>query len=119
VTVYSKDGCSTEAYITVIVIKDKRIFAPNVFSPNGDHINDAFTIFGTSSLKSIKRLQIYDRWGGLVFDKKDLVPSDPYSGWDGTIQSQLALPGVYVWYAEGLFLDDEVVKAHGDLTLVR
>lgn len=119
VTVYSKDGCSTEAYITVIVIKDKRIFAPNVFSPNGDHINDAFTIFGTSSLKSIKRLQIYDRWGGLVFDKKDLVPSDPFSGWDGTIQSQLALPGVYVWYAEGLFLDDEVVKAHGDLTLVR
>ncbi len=50
---------------------------PNVFTPNGDGVNDFFKAIRVRQIKSID-LYLYDRWGNLVFKTKD-----PYFNWDG------------------------------------
>ena len=49
---------------------------PNVFTPNGDNVNDTFTVSGLSGSWT---MHIYDRWGNLIFSTEQLS-SD---GWDG------------------------------------
>ena len=102
-----------------IVIEDKcplSFFVPNVFSPNGDHINDYFipkVYYGETVL-----LEIYDRWGSQLFK------SSNYSeGWDGSYNGENVNPGVYIYvltikgYNEKGELINKVIS--GDLTLLR
>jgi len=120
-------GCdSTVQYITSLLPYDSCIvyshdyFVPNVFSPNDDGINDIFYIFsGPNAIGSILDLRIYDRWGSLVFDHKDLLPDDATKGWDGKMLGKTLNPGVFVWVAEIHFLDGKDITAYGDVTLVR
>ncbi|RMF30438.1 MAG: hypothetical protein D6765_03155 [Bacteroidetes bacterium] len=72
------------------------IYAPNAFSPDGDGINDRFELY-TNCTPEFLHLQVFDRWGSLVFESKS------GEGWDGTVQGRKAQEGVYVWRAEILF----------------
>lgn len=53
---------------------------PNVFSPNGDQVNDAFKAVKVKQIKEIQ-LSVLDRWGNTVF-----TTTDPYFKWDGVSQ---------------------------------
>ncbi|MBK9043128.1 MAG: gliding motility-associated C-terminal domain-containing protein [Saprospiraceae bacterium] len=44
------------------------IFVPNVFSPNGDQINDRISVWGSQAFTTIDIFRIYSRWGELVFE---------------------------------------------------
>lgn len=66
-------------------------FIPNVFSPNGDGINDIFRVEMDCPLTAYS-LQIFDRWGKQVFE--GLQPGDT---WRGIRGNQQAEPGVYFW----------------------
>ncbi|MBK9992766.1 MAG: gliding motility-associated C-terminal domain-containing protein, partial [Saprospiraceae bacterium] len=56
---------------TIIKLKDcNHIFVPNVFSPNGDGLNDKFEIFG-EGIESLY-VEIYSRWGELLFKSDQL-----------------------------------------------
>lgn len=55
---------------TVVNIKPKEFFIPNVFTPNGDGTNDVFEIVGLS-LFSNARLTVFNRWGNMVYDNND------------------------------------------------
>jgi gliding motility-associated-like protein len=71
-------------------------FVPNVFSPNQDGINDVFLpIFSEPADISSYQLQVFDRWGKMVFESRD-----PMVGWNGRVKEQLMNPGVYVWRME-------------------
>ncbi len=72
------------------------IYAPNVFSPDGDGINDRFELY-TNCTPDFVHMQVFDRWGNLVFESKN------GHGWDGTFQGRKAQEGVYIWWAEILF----------------
>lgn len=91
-------------------------FFPNIFSPNGDGINDFF-LPKTTYLNSYK-LQIFSRWGELLFQSED-----PNTGWDGTANGQVMVPGVYVYVFSYTGYDDRYQTLHktvsGDLTLIR
>lgn len=50
---------------------------PNIFTPNGDGLNDTFEIFGLAGFRG-SRLQIFDRWGKKVLDDEDYR-----NNWDG------------------------------------
>ncbi len=41
-------------------------FIPNVFTPNGDGINDTFEIFGIYNFKNVE-IEIFNRWGNQVY----------------------------------------------------
>ncbi|MBK7870585.1 MAG: gliding motility-associated C-terminal domain-containing protein [Saprospiraceae bacterium] len=96
-----------------------QVFIPNAFSPNGDGSNDRFTIFGGEDLVSINNLQIFNRWGGLVFQKQHFQPNDAALGWNGLFKNEPAQSGVYVYLAQ-LEMDDGVERPFsGSLVLIR
>jgi gliding motility-associated-like protein len=69
---------------------------PNIFSPNNDERNDLFIPFPYSGVEKID-IQIYNRWGNLLF-----ATTDPDIKWDGKIQgSQTDVPdGVYYYICD-------------------
>jgi gliding motility-associated-like protein len=96
-----------------------RIFVPNAFSPEGDGVNDFFSIFTNQDTKIILQLNIYDRWGELIFSKENFAPNQESLGWDGTYRSKKAQPGVYTYWAKVEFIDGEKRFISGDVVLVR
>jgi gliding motility-associated-like protein len=92
------------------------VYAPNVFSPNGDNTNAAWRVF-PSCVWVRFRVEVFDRWGSLIF-----ATDDPELAWDGTVQGQSAAPGVYLWRLEWegeSFGTNRVYRAQGDVTLIR
>ncbi len=116
-TVTSIDDCSTSDSINVLVNKIRDIFVPNAFSPNSDGTNDFFYINANKSVSLIKNMRVFNRWGAVVFEGKDLPPNDFNYGWNGFFNGKLVSSGVYIWMAEIEYLDGEVVQASGDLTV--
>lgn len=119
VTITDETNCTASDTVMVFVNLNRPIYTPNVFSPNFDGLNDNFTVFGGPAAVSIKTLQIFDRWGNLVFNGADLPISNDQSGWDGLFNGQALPPGVYTYVANILFLDGVEEVIGGDVTLVR
>ncbi len=115
----SDDGCQHSDSIIVTVIKNRQLFAPNAFSPDNNGINDAFVLYGSPALTRIALLRIFSRWGELVYEQRDFPAGDNRYGWDGQFKGQAMPGGSYTWIAEVVFLDGEVVRFEGDLTITR
>ncbi len=114
------NGCSDSDALTIFVSKERDVFVPNVFSPNGDLINDRFTIFGNEEhVTNIKSFLIFNRWGEEVFKGLNLPPNDPNSGWDGTYRDQPLNPAVFTWFIEVEFIDGSIELYEGDVSLVK
>lgn len=113
--VFDSAGCRAENNMTVRV--DPHIYAPNVIDPGSVRGNDRFTLFSREAL-SIRRLQIFDRWGNLVFEKKDIHTNDTREGWDGRFRGKDLLPGVYVFFAEVEVVPGRTVMLKGDVTVL-
>ena len=112
-------GCSRIDSLYITVIKEKDIYVPNVFTPNGDHLNDVFYIKGAEGVESIKSLEIFNRWGNKVFEVKNIPPNDPQYGWDGNQKGQLTTPGVFIFIATLALEHGVEVILSGDHTLIR
>jgi len=70
---------------------EEELFIPNVFSPNGDGINDLFRIEG---LQEEDEVSIYNRWGTKVYELANIN-----DGWDGrTTAGEKCSTGVYFYY---------------------
>lgn len=95
------------------------VYFPTAFSPNGDGVNDAFTIFGGPELRGIASLEVFDRWGGLQFSGKGLPPNEDAAGWNGRRNSEPAPPGVYVYAARLLMDDGKEHLQYGSVVLMR
>ncbi|MBP5365991.1 MAG: gliding motility-associated C-terminal domain-containing protein [Bacteroidales bacterium] len=105
--------CSSVDSTLQITVTDSAIDFPNVFSPNGDGVNDEFR----PAYKSIKsyRITIYNRWGRKVYSS-----TDPSTGWDGKIGNSNAAEGVYMYVAEAEGFDKGVsFRRKGSVTLIR
>ncbi|MBC6995845.1 gliding motility-associated C-terminal domain-containing protein [Neolewinella lacunae] len=112
-------GCRDSATVEVAVVADRPLYVPNAFSPNGDGVNDGFTIFGGRAVAEIESLRIYDRWGGLVFENENFLPNEPSLGWDGLVDGRPVNPAVFVYAARVRFVNGTVQEYGGDLTLLR
>lgn len=120
ITITDENGCVATDKILIQVRKDRYIYVPNAFSPNADNpINAILMIHGNISITRIVRWSIYDRWGESLFDIADFQPDDPAYSWDGRYRGQDLEPGVYAWVAEVEFVDGEVVRFVGDVTIVK
>ncbi|MBK8641587.1 MAG: gliding motility-associated C-terminal domain-containing protein [Saprospiraceae bacterium] len=117
VVAVDENGCEYE--YSLIVSAKQNFFVPNVFSPNGDLQNDYFNLYSDPSIELIDLLQIYDRWGGRIFESRGGHPNSPNGAWFGESQELPVNPGVYVYL---LKFRDKTGKAYllsGDVTLVR
>jgi len=116
----SQEGCQLEVSQMVEVEKTKELHIPNAFSPNGDGVNDYFTIFGGQSyVRNIKSLQVFNRWGAKVFSKNDMDVNNEVQGWDGKSGSVDSDMGVYIYVAEIEFIDGETSVMTGDVSLMK
>jgi len=119
VFVTDDEGCPAIDSVLIRVVKNKPVYIPTAFTPNGDNINDKFTLFTNQAATSIQLLRVYNRWGDLVYEGQDLPPGDVNFGWDGTFRGKRLDPGVFVYYAEVQFLDNEISRFTGEITLYR
>lgn len=77
------------------------VIIPNIFSPDGNGTNDIFYVQLPDKVNgTVKSMNIYDRWGNLVFAAKDRPASVPAEGWNGIVKGIAVQPGVYVYYIE-------------------
>jgi gliding motility-associated-like protein len=118
-SVTTPGGCASSSSITIYTIcNGSNWFVPNTFSPNGDGMNDVFYIRG-KGLSTIKSMLIFNRWGQLVFERKDFSPNDPSAGWDGTFKGQKAPMDVYVYLIEIVCDNSMTVPYRGNVALIR
>jgi gliding motility-associated-like protein len=91
---------------------------PNIFTPNGDGVNDFFQPFPYQNIAKID-MTIYHRWGNVVF-----TTEDPDINWDGTdkLSHQPCAEGVY-YYACDLYINalsgTIIKKIHGNVSIKR
>lgn len=91
---------------------------PNIFSPNGDGINDTFYAIG-KGISEIRFMRIFDRWGEKVFERTNFQANEPSLGWDGRFKGKPAVSDVFAYHVV-LILNDGTEKVlKGDLTLLR
>jgi gliding motility-associated-like protein len=118
--VYDFNGCSATAQITVEVDKNRNVYIPNAFSPNGDGPNDEFRIYTGAGVATVNSVRIFDRWGDILYEATDLLPSNGgIPTWDGTFKGKQLDPAVFVYLVEVTFLDGLKLLYRGDITLLR
>ena len=105
--------------MSITVAKLRNVYAPSAFSPNNDSVNDFFTLYPDDSATRILTLKIFNRWGELMFEAKDIPGGEEALGWDGTFRGEPMNSGVYVYLAEIEYLDGKIEIAQGDLLLLR
>jgi len=101
----SEEGCiDTFRLEQGIFVVPSQLLIPNVFSPNGDGMNDLF-VFKHQSLKSCK-ITIVDRTGKVVY-KREIDNIYDWDGWDGNIrESDRSAPqGQYYYVVEATGYD--------------
>jgi gliding motility-associated-like protein len=118
-TAYSAEGCRLSDRILIVVENRSRLYAPNAFSPNGDGVNDFFSIYARGDEVAEIAMRVFDRWGALVFFKEGMQANAELDGWNGMIRGRAAAPGVYVFVAEITFQDGSKEIAKGEVTLLR
>ena len=112
-------GCVVFDKFTINVSKLRHVYIPTAFSPDGNGTNDKFLLYADNSVEKILRMQIYNRWGALVFSKTDCLPNLESEGWNGTFNSNQVITDTYIYFFEVLFKDGNVEIYSGDVSLVR
>ena len=116
---YDIRGCKITKSVTYQVVRIRDVYIPNVFSPNEDGINDKWTLFSDADIEEISLMEVFTRWGDLVFRKEKFDPNDPDLGWDGTFNGDELNPGVYVYRIDILYGDGLRDQLAGDITIVK
>ena len=113
ITITTGIGCVVKDTQLVRIFKEKEIYVPKGFSPNGDGNNDKIfpRLVGVRSLTYFK---VFNRWGKLLFQTSNLN-----EGWDGTFRGTKQPMETYVWTAEGIDIDNNSIKRTGAFLLVR
>jgi len=119
VSVTNIDGCTDEDAMTLFLERNIDIYIPNIFSPNGDNINDRLLISAGPDVDEISSLIIYDRWGNMVFSADHFPANDPAYGWDGTLKGNHLNSAVFAYKLIGVFKDGRSEVRYGDVTLVK
>jgi gliding motility-associated-like protein len=109
-------GCR-DSIIKQIEIKPAYvIYVPNAFTPNSDGTNDGFKAVGVGIAQF--KLQVFDRWGALVFETDDIN-----NAWDGSIKGkgdfESTKQEVYVWKAQVTDVLSEKHSMIGHVTLLK
>jgi gliding motility-associated-like protein len=112
-------GCTAADTLRITVEKRRRLFLPDVFSPNGDGNNDTFTVFADQEVVIVNHLRIYNRWGGMVFERTDFAPNNPTLGWDGLLAGQPLNTAVFVYSFAVTYRDGRTEWLTGEVVLMR
>jgi gliding motility-associated-like protein len=111
------NACRASDFVNVVILEtceDGIVTIPNVFSPNGDGINDVFRLETGLGVSSVGALKIFNRWGELVFQTEGVRDA-----WDGTQSGKALDPGVYVYSIEVICSNETKSLRKGNITLLK
>lgn len=94
------------------------VYAPSAFSPNGDGRNDRFELFSGLPF-FVARYQIFDRWGGLVYEAVGFESRATNQYWDGTAAGKPLNAGHYTYFIEILDSQEKPIALKGGVMLAR
>ncbi len=117
IEVRNASGCVARDNLS-IEVETTNLYFPNAFRP-GSNQNNFFTVFAGDGVEQVEALQVFNRTGNLVFEKRNFLPNDPQLGWDGKWRGRPAPAGVYAWVAQVTFLDGRRERFSGNVTLVQ
>ena len=119
-SVSSITGCVKSDDVIVYVKEKGKYYIANVFSPNGDGINDEIRINASPGIARVVQWVIFDRWGNAVFGHTDFDPADPFVFWDGrTTTGEYANPAVFPYMLEIQLINGKHEVYNGNITLLR
>ena len=109
------DTLCTQAFSNTIKVEycPIQLAIPNAFSPNGDGLNDEFGLINPEGIQDLN-FKVFNRWGQGIFST-----SNPSTRWDGTLNGNPQLLGVYLYVIEVVFIDGTMEVYSGNVTLVR
>jgi gliding motility-associated-like protein len=90
-TATSDKGCVDTAQYTIFFDNSLIFYVPNTFTPDGNEYNNVFKPILTSLIAEYQ-MQIYNRWGELIFES-----FDKEVGWDGSYKGGIVQNGAYNW----------------------
>ncbi len=118
-TVKTLDGCVDSDTMIIYIEKNIDIYVPNIFSPNGDNINDRLLISAGPFVQEIASFVVYDRWGNMVYFSQHFLPNDSNSAWNGMLNGRSLDPAVFTYQMIAVFKDGREETRVGDVTLVK
>ncbi len=83
----------------------KNLLLPKAFTPNNDGLNDTYGISNTFIVEQMDYFEIYDRWGGKVWETKEIKDS-----WDGTKNANPLNNGTYMYKIKYRCNNEELIK---------
>ena len=114
----NKLGCKESDTVNIQVENpETRIFLPNAFTPNNDGNNDVFIPVGINSFITDYKMNIYNRWGQLIFESEN-----PTEGWNGFYNSEPCPMATYTYsmsYRAETCVSERNEKVTGMVTLIR
>ena len=113
-----ENGCQSSITFSITVDKNRDVFVPNAFSPDGNGFNDIFYIQSQNDIP-IATFKIFDRWGALVYETEDCYTNDSSCGWDGSFSNENLNSGVFIYFIQLEFIDGVTLEFTGDITLVK
>lgn len=112
---YTQQGCVDSAIYKVYVDPVFVFYAPTAFSPNNDLINDKFRVYAYGIDYSSFKLEIYDRWGNIIWSTNNIDEE-----WEGTAKNGDLLPaGTYTWKAYFKDYSGNLQIRTGPVTIIR
>jgi gliding motility-associated-like protein len=108
-------GCTDTVFKVITIDEDVNVYIPNTFTPNDDGINDSFFIRGVGLKTEGFLMEIFDRWGSMMFSTRDINKA-----WDGTFKGVKVAEGTYV-YKVKVYCDNGKGKKEfkGHITLLK
>jgi gliding motility-associated-like protein len=115
----TSQGCSQSFRINLTIDCSKdNLLMPSGFTPNSDGLNDVFYPL-TRGMRIINRFLIYNRYGQLVYERKNFPPNDKNYGWDGKFGGNPQPVGSYVYIVEAECDLGQTLSAKGSISILR
>ena len=111
--VASRKGCLASDTVNITEDCEVILIMPNIFTPNGDDVNDVFKSNEIKGVESIDVL-IYNKWGMTVYESDELSFNWKAEGKDGLTPTD----GVYFWNINFKGIDGKDYIQKGTVTLM-
>lgn len=107
-------GCFEKEFKFQVTVEEKySVDMPDLFSPNGDGVNDEVFVRGWG-IEELEEFSIFNRWGQEIFRTNDLK-----QGWDGTFNGAKQQMDTYAYVVKVKFYDDNEQVINGFIELIR
>ena len=112
------EGCDDAVTHCIEIAGQSYLQVPQAFTPNGDGVNDYFTVFGQNLTGY--QIRIFNRWGEEVYSSNDLNELNNLSrGWNGTYKGKLQDPASFTWVIKASDGTGNTVEKNGYVILIR